>query len=151
MNHNNTHRPPNVDPTRLAGVVVLAYLDVLAGRRAFSQIAPLFSPAAGLRLRPQLAGERQPEQWQPTKIARIIMQAPHANAREACVLITRASRTTAMTVRLERHQGMWRVAELSSPDNPSPALRTAACPTTVRDAFDAAADDDTSATPHSSV
>lgn len=150
MNSARPNRPPNVDPVRLAEVVVLAYLDVLAGRRAFSQIVSLFSPAARLRLDPQLARERKPEQWQPTKVTRVIMQAPHENAREACVLITRASRTTAMTVRLERHQGMWRIAELSSPDSPTPALRTAACPTRVRDAFDTAADDD-AAMPHSSV
>lgn len=147
MNQPHTRRPPNVDPQRLASLIVLAYLDVLAGRRSFAQIADLLSPAAQLRLSPTLAGERQPDQWQPTQVTRVIMQAPHDDAREACVLITRASRTTAMTVRLERHQGLWRVAELARPDNPTPALRTAACPTRVRDAFDTAADDAAPLTP----
>jgi hypothetical protein len=135
-------RPPNVAPERLVAVLVLAYFDVLAGRRPYSQIASLFSPAAHLRLAPSLARERGHDRYEPTKITRIIMQAPHENAREACVLVQRANRTTAMTVRLERHQGLWRVAELASPDMQAGALRTAGCPTRVRDAFDTAADDD---------
>lgn len=129
------------DPARLVALVVLAYFDVLAGRRPYSQIAPLFSPAAHLRITPVLAGEHRVTSWQPTRLTRIVMQAPHEHAREACVLVERAGRVTAVTVRLERHQGVWRVAELATPETTHHALRTASCRTRVRDAFDTAADD----------
>jgi len=139
-----TVHPPNAAPERLIVLIVLAYFDVLAGRRPYNQIAALLSPAAHLRLAPTLAREQRHDTWQPTSITRLIMQAPHEHAREACVLVRRSGRTTALTVRLERHQGMWRVAELASPEAPTGALRTASCPHHIRDAFDTAADDDVS-------
>lgn len=134
-------RPPNVDAERMIAVLVLAYFDVRSGRRPYTQIAPLFSPAARMRLTPSLARERHHDTWHPTTIKRVVMQAPHRHAREACVLVERAGRTTAVTVRIERHQGLWRVAELASPETATTALRTASCPQGVRDAFDTAADD----------
>ncbi|MEX2532625.1 MAG: Rv3235 family protein [Nitriliruptoraceae bacterium] len=134
-------RPPNSDPKRLVVVLVLAYFDVCAGRRPYTQIAPLFSPAARMHLTKTLARKQRHDTWQPTTIQRVVMQAPHPHAREACILVERAGRITAVTVRIERHQGMWRVAELASPEAPTRPLRTASCPGQVRDAFDAAADD----------
>lgn len=134
-------RPPNADPQRMLAVLVLAYFDVRAGRRPYTQIAPLFSPAARMRLTNTLGRARHYDAWEPTAIKRVVMQAPHPHAREACVLVERAGRITAVTVRIERHQGMWRVAELASPEAPTMALRTASCPEHVRDAFDSAADD----------
>lgn len=136
------NRPPNIDPERMIAVLVLAYFDVQSGRRPYTQIAGLFSPAARMRLAPTLTREQRKAPWQPTTIKRVVMQAPHEHAREACVLVERAGRITAVTVRIERHQGMWRIAELASPEAPTGALRTASCPQRVRDAFDTAADDD---------
>lgn len=140
-NRETSLRPPNSDPKRMVVVLVLAYFDVRAGRRPYTQIAPLFSPAARMHLTKTLARGQRPDTWQPTTIQRVIMQAPHPHAREACVVVERAGRTTAVTVRIERHQGMWRVAELASPEAPTRPLRTASCPGQVRDAFDTAADE----------
>jgi len=140
-NRSDALRPQNIDPKRMIAVLVLAYFEVCAGRRPYTQIAPLFSPAARMRLTKTLAREKRHDTWQPTTIKRVVMQAPHPHAREACVLTERAGRMTAVTVRIERHQGMWRVAELASPEAPTTALRTASCPQQVRDAFDTTADD----------
>lgn len=131
---------PCPDPTRLAGLVARAWLEVVAGRRPLAQLDGLLAPAARTRL--CRLRDRVGVAPDPTcaRVRRVTASRPAADACEAVVLIERAGRTTAIAVRLERHRTTWRVVELTPPEAGLRPLPTASCPHPgrPRDAFDEA-------------
>jgi len=128
--------PTGPDPARLAAVLTRAWLEIRAGRRALSQLKPFATPAVLERLALQL--ERTPGGVVP-RVRSVTATRPGPDACEACVTVDYPDgRTTALAVRLERHQRAWRVVELASPESGLPPLVTAPLPPGWRpkDAFD---------------
>lgn len=130
-------RPGPPDPARLAALLVLAWSEVLDGRRSFPQLTPLVSPAVSRRLAAQLANERGrgPREL---RIRRVKTGTPTPGVCEACVVVERDGRVSAVAVRLERHRGAWRVVELATPEAGLDPLTTASRPHPEPDAFDEA-------------
>ncbi len=134
-----TRRPPRgPDPDRLARTLVAVWLEVVAGRRGWPQLAPLMSPALQTRLAAQLPAVPPTGRLPRARVVRSHTRQPHDDACESAVIVCHGNRTTAYAVRLERHRGAWRAVELTAPEAGLPALRTQSAPSTVRqaDAFD---------------
>ncbi len=138
---------PAPDPDRLARLLVQVWLEVQHGRRPFSQLSPLVTPALRRRLfaqlprRPVLGGAPR------IRVARVIACFPASDVFEASVLVEQDERTTAVAVRLERHRGAWRAVELTAPEQGLTPLTTASLPRPTgppRDAFDEVLEGDTS-------
>jgi hypothetical protein len=129
---------PGPEPSRLAGLLARAWLEVRARRRPLGQLAPHLAPAVLRRLAVQIAPVGDDAAAQPARVRRVTATRPSATACEAVVVVEQGERTTAIAVRLERHRGGWRATELAAPEAGLPALRTASCPSTRRppDAFD---------------
>ncbi|MFP4149950.1 MAG: Rv3235 family protein [Nitriliruptoraceae bacterium] len=132
-----TTRPIGDAPARVAGLLVLAWAEVQAGRRPLRQLDPLLSPAIRRRLAVQ-APPRRPPSEQAIALRRIVVRHPTPDACEAVVLVERDRRVTAVAVRLERHLGRWRAVDLTAPEAGLTALPTASLPPGYRprDAFD---------------
>ncbi|MEX2324714.1 MAG: Rv3235 family protein [Nitriliruptoraceae bacterium] len=108
-------RPAKPDPARLAELVVATWLEVRAGRRPLSQIRALFAPA----LYRQLCGQLEPVRSGvvlPSRIRSVFSCSPTPATFEASVLVEQPQRVTAIAVRIERHQGVWRVVEMTAPE-----------------------------------
>ena len=132
------HPPPAPDPERLARLLVRVWFEVQAGRRPFSQLAPLVSPALRRRLLSQLPRRHPGRPPLPAAtIRRVVVDCPRDEAYELCVLVERADRVTAVALRLERRHGAWRAVDMTAPESGLQPLlsvpRTAPPP---RDAFD---------------
>ena len=129
---------PGPEPSRLAGLLARAWLEVRARRRPLGQLAPHVAPAVLRRLAVQIAPAGDDTAAQPARVRRVTAARPSATACEAVVVVEQGERTTAIAVRLERHRGAWRATELAAPEAGLPALRTASCPSTrpPPDAFD---------------
>lgn len=130
---------PGTDPVRLAGALAYAWLEVRAGRRPLSQLAPLLSPAARRRLVAQLPAPRSSATGRgPVRVRRVVASAPTETVREVAVVVEQQHTTTAIAVRMECHRGGWRAVELTAPESGLAPLPTASLPAThrVRDAFD---------------
>lgn len=137
-----TTRPVGDAPGRVAGLLVLAWAEVRAGRRPFRQLDPLLSPAIRRRLAVQ-APPRRPPTHQAIAIRKVVVRHPTPEACEAVVLVQRDRRVTAVAVRLERHLGRWRAVDLTAPEAGLTALPTASLPPGYqpRDAFDEVAEE----------
>jgi len=137
-----TTRPVGDSPGRVAGLLVLAWSEVRAGRRPMRQLEPLLSPAIRRRLAIQ-APPRCPPSHQPIAIRKVVVRHPASDACEAVVLVERDRRVTAVAVRLERHLGRWRAVDLTAPEAGLTALPTASLPPghRPRDAFDEVAEE----------
>lgn len=153
----STRRPPDArpaarpDPARLAGLLVLAWSEVLDGRRPFAQLAPLLSPAIERRLAAQLAAERG-RAPRGVRIRRVVTGAQVPGTCEASVVLEWSGRVSAVAVRLERHRGAWRVVELTAPEAGMHPLSTASRPHGSPDAFDEALEEAAAAImPHGSA
>lgn len=110
----NTRLDP--DPARLAGLLVRTWIEVRAGRRPPSQLAPLVTPAVLARLR--TLGRRRHSLAVMPQIRRVTATYPVAGVCEAVVTVTWPSqRVSAVAVRLELHDGRWRAAELTAPES----------------------------------
>ena len=137
------------DPTRLARAVARMWLEVEAGRRPLRQLEPVLAPALAQRLTRLLhTTPRRAMSPQRTAVLRMTTCWPTAEAFEACVIVQRAGRVGALTLRVERHRGAWRIADLARPEDGMPPVRTGALPDAgpPPDAFDeTAGPDDTGA------
>lgn len=133
----NRPSPARPDPGRLAAVLVRAWIDVRTGHRPLRQVERLLAPALTMRLAAQIATSARTTDASPV-VRTITTQWPRLDACEAVVLVTGATRVTAIAVRLEIHRGAWRAVEMAAPEAGIPATRTMsrpeASPTT--DAFD---------------
>lgn len=135
-----TRPPGHPDPVRLARAVATAFLEVEAGRRPLRQLLPLLAPA--MRLRLQAAVHQQRRRRQPGPDAHTILsvraEQPVPDAVDAAVVVRQGCRVGAVTVRLERHRGTWRVADVARPEAGRPATRTGSLPWAppLPDAFD---------------
>jgi hypothetical protein len=129
---------PGPEPSRLAGLLARAWLEVRARRRPLGQLAPHLAPAVVRRLAVQIAPVGDDSAAQPARVRRVTATRPSATACEAVVIVEQGERTTAIAVRLERHHGAWRATELAAPEAGLPALRTSSCPSPrpSPDAFD---------------
>lgn len=127
-----------LEPERLAGILARAWLEVLCGRRALAQLAPLVAPAVRRRLAAQLPTITERRGDAGARVRRVVARWPTAAACEATVLVEQAGRTTALAIRLEQHRGAWRAVELTAPEAGLPPLPTASLPVNhqPRDAFD---------------
>jgi hypothetical protein len=79
------------------------------------------------------------------RTATVVATSPREDACEACVTVEHPDgRISAFAVRLERHLGVWRVADLAAPESGLHPLPTASFPDgyTPRDAFDEAEDEE---------
>lgn len=136
-----TPRPPTApDPERLARLLVQVWLEVVHGRRPFSQLRPLVTPALRRRLLAQLPRRPVLDGAPSIRVRRVIHCSPSDGVCEAAVLVEQQGRTTAVAVRLERHRGAWRAIELTAPEAGLTPLATAvpARPPSPPDAFDEA-------------
>lgn len=121
------HRP---DPQRLALLLVTLWLEVRCGRRPLTQLTPLIAPALRRRLVAQLPARSQRSTAGVGRARRVTVHHPSPDAAEAVVLVEHDGRTTAIALRLERHEGCWRAVELSAPESGLPPVRTASRPRT---------------------
>lgn len=132
-------RATDPDPVRLARGVAAAYLEVEAHRRPLAQLEPILAPALRARL---AATMRHAPRGVPGPALHSVLNVradqPARGAVDAAVVVRRGERVGALTVRLERHRGAWRVVELSSPEAGLPAARTRSLPdaSLAPDAFD---------------
>lgn len=127
-----------LEPERLAGILARAWMEVLGGRRALAQLAPLVAPAVRRRLAAQLPAITERRGDAGARVRRVVARWPTTEACEATVLVEHAGRTTALAIRLEQHRGAWRAVELTAPEAGLPPLPTASLPAhhQPRDAFD---------------
>ncbi len=131
------------DPARLARAVARAFLEVEAGLRPLRQLEPVLAPALVQRLTRLLhTTPRRPMSPQRTAVLRMTTCWLTTDAFEACVIVQRAGRVGALTLRVERHRGAWRIADLARPEDGMPPVRTGALPNAgpLPDAFDETAD-----------
>ncbi|WP_111867855.1 Rv3235 family protein [Actinomadura craniellae] len=105
---------PEPDPRAAAEAIVRLVVEVLAGIRAFHQLARRASPEvcqglAGLRpvVRP---GRRVP----PPRVLSCWAQQPVRGAVEAGAVVALGGRVQALAVRLEPHRGRWRCTALET-------------------------------------
>lgn len=108
-------RSAKPDPVRLAELLVVTWLEVLAGHRPITQIRPLLAPALYRQLCDQLK-PRSVGSQPATRVRAVFSCSPSATTLEASVLVEQRQRVTALAVRVERHQGMWRAVELTAPE-----------------------------------
>ena len=118
------------DAERLIGALARWYLEFLAGRRPADQIAGLLSPAVLRRIEVRRRAVRDIDGTRPTApgpavVRSLRLQWTSERTCEATVLVSRAGRTTALAVTLQRRETSWRVIELSSPEDGVQALRCA--------------------------
>lgn len=105
------------DPERFVRLLLRIWFEVRAGDRPFAQLVPLLAPALRRRLLAQLPrGVQRRAAHTPAVIRRIIVTSPRQQAYEMSVLVEHQQRVTAIAVRLERHQGIWRAIEMTSPE-----------------------------------
>lgn len=110
----NTRLEP--DPARLAGLLVRTWIEVRAGRRPASQLAPLVTPTMLRRLR--IVSRRGQGPVVVPNVRRVTATYPTAGVCEAVVTVTWPSqRVSAVAVRLEAHDGRWRAVELTAPES----------------------------------
>lgn len=117
--------PTGPNPERLATLLVTLWLEVRSGRRPLVQLTPLIAPALRRRLIAQLPRGAGQGPEGVGRIRRVAVHRPSPTAAEAVVLVESHGRTTALAVRLERHQGAWRAVELSAPEAGLPPVLTA--------------------------
>ena len=109
--------PGPADPERFVRLLLRVWFEVRAGDRPFAQLVPLLSPALRRRLLAQLPrGVQRREAHTPAKVRRIIVTSPRPQAYDMSVLVEHEHRVTAIAVRLERHHGVWRAIEMTSPE-----------------------------------
>lgn len=120
------------DPNRLARAVVIAWLEVESGRRPLEQLAPLLSPAIRYRVAITLRRNRRdgviPFGPGAGAVLSVIGQHRDDATFDSVVLVRVGPRVSAVSVRLERHHGAWRVVELARPEDGYEARRTASRP-----------------------
>jgi hypothetical protein len=133
---------PAPDPTRLAATVVIAWDEVRAGLRPFTQLAAALSPAMRGRLGAEVraaSASRRPGAAETRRLRVRSASACHVSegVTEASVVVEWSDgRIGAVAVRLERHLGAWRVVELGTPEAGTAPLATASLAAEPRDAFD---------------
>src|SRR5690606_21839433 len=88
--------PRRPDAARLAGIVALAWLEVLAGQRPRRQLDGVLSPALQRRLATQVTADRR--SGGPVRLRRVVAGRPHPGALEAAVLVEQDGRTSALAV-----------------------------------------------------
>jgi hypothetical protein len=139
-----TGRPAAPDPGRLASLLVRVWLEVRAGRRPLSQLAPLVAPAACRRLAAQLPTVHELHPAPIPRVRTVVARHPARDVCEAVVLAEGEARTTAFAVRIERHRGVWRAVELTAPEVGLRPLPTSSLgpDAPLRDAFDDVLDED---------
>lgn len=109
------HRPDaRSDPARLARLVALVFLEVEAGRRPFSQLEPLLAPALALRLQTRCRLRCAPCAG---SVLAVAITELDEDRLEASAVVDRGGRVGALALRLERHLGSWRIAELARPED----------------------------------
>ena len=106
------------DPAEVLPAIARLIIQVLAGRRPLSQIEHMLSPAVATRLaarvRSQYRSDEVPNDR--VRIRHLSSCWVHANACEGVVMVDGAKRSTALAIRIERHQGRWRVTEAAGPE-----------------------------------
>lgn len=123
---------PGEDLDQLAARMALVFLEVEVGRRPLPQLREILSPALYRRVGRACQGRTR----NPATSNRLTVDAVRSvfshrlsgDAFEASVIIDRGHRVTALALRLERHQGRWRVVELTAPEDGDRPRRTASLP-----------------------
>ncbi|HEX9766384.1 MAG TPA: Rv3235 family protein [Nitriliruptorales bacterium] len=106
------------EPVTVLPTLARLVMEVLAGRRPLGQIAPLLSPAVAARLADRVRGQYRSGEA-PSDRVRVRHAASCWVSPAACegvVTVQHADRTTALAIRIERHDGRWRVAEIAGPE-----------------------------------
>lgn len=114
-NGNGDGRP---DPELVLPTLARLVTEVLAGRRALGQVAPMMTPAVVVRLAARL---RQQYRSEAVPTDRVTVQHAAAcwvsdRACEGVVTVNDGHRTTALAIRIERYDGRWRVSEVAGPE-----------------------------------
>lgn len=138
-----TRRDGKPDPVRLVRAIAQVFLEVEAGRRPLSQLAPVLAPALLCRLqalgRPARPGGHR---CAPGPAAGVILSCravqPTPDACDVAVVVRRGERVAALAVRVERHRGAWRAVEIARPEDGGTPTPTSSLPWAppARDVFD---------------
>lgn len=112
-----TGRSSRPEPRRLVELVARVFLEVEAGRRPFTQLAPLLSPALRVRLEGRVPDLGQAAAPAAAPIVAVHCEQPRPQIVNAAVVVRRGGRVASLVVRIERHRGAWRVTELARPED----------------------------------
>lgn len=122
-------------PDGVVAWLVVVALEVEAGRRPLRHLEGLVSPALYRRLaarrewlRASGATARPPRGPVFGSVLAVRSQHPRPDVLEASVIVDRGDRVSALSVRLERHRGGWRIVDLSRPEDGGTPRRTSSLP-----------------------
>jgi hypothetical protein len=112
-------QPTRPDPQRFVAAVARAFLEIEAGLRPLSQLTPLLCPALDLRLAPTIHRNDSPLPSGDAVVSVRCQRLPDDRI-DAAVVVRRGGRFGVLAMRVERHQGAWRIVELARPEDGRP-------------------------------
>lgn len=107
------------DPRRLATAVAKLFLEVEQGRRPLPQLEPLMCPALYARLRRTIE-PRHPARGPRHRTVAVLsahVYPAEDGAYDAAIVVRRDGRAGSLALRIQRHDGVWRVVELGRPED----------------------------------
>lgn len=108
------------DPMRLIVLAARAYLEIEAGRRPLSHLEPLLAPGLAVRLAASLPRKRCPGPAVDA-VRTVRCSQSSEEAVDGVAVVRRGQRVGALSIRVERHRGSWRVVELALPEEDAAA------------------------------
>jgi hypothetical protein len=105
-----TRRADLPDPTRWAGRLVQATLEVLAGRRPLQQLMPYTDERVYIQLTGRLRRRTGPSS--PPMLCSVHACEPRDGVAEVCAVVRHGGRVRAVAARLEGFDGRWRCTAL---------------------------------------
>lgn len=108
------------DPVRLIRLAARAYLEIEAGRRPLSHLEPLLAPGLVVRLAASLPRGRSPGPAVDA-VRTVRCSQPSEDTVDGVAVVRRGQRVGALSIRVERHRGSWRIVELALPEEDAAA------------------------------